>query len=160
MLINKILLWKLFFTETNSRHTVQILKSFIFMHYGMQQILLNFVFMHNTAVQKFQFFVFMGIVQLHAKMTCIHAQYHEKFWLKFRIHAKFRAKKYLFRMNAQFRAKLVSYWYENDAGFRAKKVISCKTTKLLRKRIDCFVETLLQTRNNINWLKNFFTRVV
>ena len=48
------------------------------MHYGMQQILLNFVFMHNTAVQKFQFFVFMGIVQLHAKMTCIHAQYHAK----------------------------------------------------------------------------------
>ena len=66
------------FTETNSRHSVQILKSFIFMHYGMQQILLNFVFMHNTAVQKFQFLVFMGIVQLNAKMTCIHAQYHEK----------------------------------------------------------------------------------
>ena len=99
MLINKILLWKLFSTETNSRHTVQILKSFIFMHYGMQQILLNFVFMHNTAVQKFQFFVFMGIVQLHAKMTCIHAQFHEKFWLKFRIRAKFRAKKKLFISN-------------------------------------------------------------
>ncbi len=26
--------WKLFFTETISHHTVQILKSFIFMHYG------------------------------------------------------------------------------------------------------------------------------
>ena len=67
----------------------------------------------------------MGIVQLNAKMTCIHAQYHEKFRLKFRILAKFRANKiYLFRMNAQFRAKLVSYLYENDAEFRAKKVIN------------------------------------
>ena len=53
--------WKLFFTKTNSHHTVQILKSFKFMHYEMQQILLIFVFMHNSAVQKFQFFVFMGI---------------------------------------------------------------------------------------------------
>ena len=34
----------------------------------------------------------MGI----AKMTCIHAQYHEVFWLKFRIHAKFREKKIIF----------------------------------------------------------------
>ena len=47
-------------------------------------------------------------------------------------------------MNAQFRAKLVSYWYKNDAEFRAKKVISHKTTQLLRKRIDCFVETLVE----------------
>ena len=78
----------------------------------------NITFMHNTALQKFKFFWFMGI----AKMTCIHAQYHEIFWLKFLIHAKFRVKKnYLLRMNAQFRAKLFSYWYENDAKFRAKK---------------------------------------
>ena len=53
----------------------------------MQQILLNCVFMCNTAAQKFQFFVFMGIAQLHAKLTCIQAQYHEK------IHAKCRSKK-------------------------------------------------------------------
>ena len=59
----------------------------------MQQILLlNFVFMH-TAEQKFQFFVFMGIAKLHAKMACIHANIMKKFRLKFRIHAKFCAKK-------------------------------------------------------------------
>ena len=46
-------------------------------------------------------------------------------------------------MNAQFRAKLVLYLYENDAKFCAKKVISCETTQQLRKRIDCFVETLI-----------------
>ena len=61
----------------------------------------NFNFWYSWAI---------GIVQFHAKMTCIHAQYHEKFCFKFRTHAKFRAKKnYLFRKNAQFRAKLVSY---------------------------------------------------
>ncbi len=54
----------------------------------------------------------------------------------------FVQKNNLFRMNAQFCAKLVSYCYENDAEFRAKKVISSKTRKLLRKRIDCLVETL------------------
>ena len=144
MLINKILLWKLFFTETNSRHTVQILKSFIFMHYGMQQILLNFVFMHNTAVQKFQFFVSMGIVQLHAKMTCIHAQYHEKFWLKFRIHAKFRAKKIFISNECAISCKTGFVLIRKWCGISCKKVISCKTTKLLRKRIDCFVETLIE----------------
>jgi len=42
-------------------------------------------------------------------------------------------KNYLFRMNAQFCAKLVSYWYENYS--RAKSHFSWKTTKLLRKRI-------------------------
>ena len=52
----------------------------------------NITFMHNTALQKFKFFWFMGI----AKMTCIHAQYHEIFWLKFRIHAKFRVKKIIY----------------------------------------------------------------
>ena len=46
-------------------------------------------------------------------------------------------------MNAQFRAKLVSYWYENDAEFRAKNIISWKPLQLLRKRIDYFVETLI-----------------
>ena len=46
----------------------------------------------------------MGI----AKMTCIHVQYHEIYLLKFCINAKFRTKKkYLFQMNAQFRAKLL-----------------------------------------------------
>ena len=63
-----------FFTETNSHHTVIILKSFIFMHYMASNKLLNFVFMHNTAIQKVQFFGFMGIAQLHAEMTCLFYQ--------------------------------------------------------------------------------------
>jgi hypothetical protein len=47
----------------------------------------------------------MGIAKLHAKNYLYSCKY-EKFWLKFHIHAKFCAKKkYLFRMNAQFRAK-------------------------------------------------------
>ena len=50
----------------------------------------------------------------------IHAQSHAQFWLLICIHPQFRAKKDLFRMNAQFRANLVSYWYENDARFREK----------------------------------------
>ena len=33
----------------------------------------------------------------------------------------FVPKKYSFRIIAQFRTNLVSYWYENDAKFRAKK---------------------------------------
>ena len=67
-----------------------------------------------------------------------------KLWLLLCFHPQVREnKKYLFRMNAQFRANLVSYWCENDAKFRAKNVISCKNAKLLRKRIYCFVETLL-----------------
>ena len=60
--------------------SVQILKSFIFMHYiyGIQQILLlNFVFMHTA--QKFQLVVFMGIAKLNAKKTCIHANIMKKF---------------------------------------------------------------------------------
>ena len=57
-----------------------------------------------------------------------------------------RKKWFFFRVKAQFRAKLVSYWYTIDAKFRAKKVISCKNTKLLRKRIYCFVETLVTNK--------------
>ena len=67
-----------FLTETNSHHTVQILKPFIFCTiWHATNILLNLVFMHNTAVQKFYLFEFMGIVNLNATMTCIHMQYHE-----------------------------------------------------------------------------------
>ena len=85
----------------------------------MQHILLNLVFIRNTAAQKFQFFAFKWPVFMRNIL--------KKIWLKFRIHAKFRAKKkYLFRINAQFRAKLVSYWYENYAKFRAKKSFRAK----------------------------------
>ena len=38
----------------------------------------------------------------------------------------FVQKNYLFQMNAQFLAKLVSYWYTNDAEFRAKKSFRAK----------------------------------
>lgn len=50
----------------------------------------------------------------------------------------FRAIWLKFRMNAQFRTKLVSYWKKIDAEFRAKKFISCTTTQLF-KRINCYV---------------------
>ena len=64
---------KLFFTVSNSHHNVQILKSFIFMHYGMQQILLNFVFQYCRT--KSTFFC------IHGHCTCKNdlSQYHEKF---------------------------------------------------------------------------------
>ena len=91
------LLQNLFFTETNSHHTVQIFRSFI---------------CYETNITYF------------------------------RIHPQFRAKKYLFQMNAQFRAK---------PGFvliRKLCEISCKNAKFLRKIIYCFVETLLGPDND------------
>ena len=83
--------WKLFFfTETNSHHTVQILKSFIIVHYmtGNKYFLISFSC--TILLYKFKFFEFMGIAKLHEIMTCIHANIMKKFC---RIHAKFPAKK-------------------------------------------------------------------
>ena len=79
-----------FFTETNSHHTVQILKSFIIVHYmtGNKYFLISFSC--TILLYKFKFFVFMGIAKLHEIMTCIHANIMKKFC---RIHAKFPAKK-------------------------------------------------------------------
>ena len=111
------------FVPENNIHTILSMKIKIFHIYalhGMHQILHNFVFMHNTAIQKLYFFVFMGISKFHSKITSIHAQSPEKFWL-ISYSCKIGAKNYLFRINEQFRAKRVSYWYENDAEFRAKK---------------------------------------
>ena len=107
-----------FFTETNSHHTVQILKSFIIVHYmtGNKYFLISFSC--TILLYKFKFFVFMGIAKLHEIMTCIHANIMKKFC---RIHAKLPAKKLFISNEAQFREKLVSYLYENDAEFRAKK---------------------------------------
>ena len=42
----------LFFTETDSHHTVKIFKSFIFVQYVMKQILLIFVFIYNFMQKK------------------------------------------------------------------------------------------------------------
>ena len=70
---------------------------------------INFVFM-NTAVQKFQFFEFMGIAKLYAKMTCILMRISWKNSdLNFVFMQFVQKKHYQFWMNAQFRAKLVSY---------------------------------------------------
>ena len=72
--------WKVFFAETILRHyTVQILKAFIFMQYMAcnKYYLISYV-CTISAVQKFKFFVFVDIGQLHAKITCIQAQYHKK----------------------------------------------------------------------------------
>ena len=139
------------FVPENNIHTILSMKIKIFHIYalhGMHQILHNFVFMHNTAIQKLYFFVFMGISKFHSKITSIHAQSPEKFWL-ISYSCKIGAKNYLFQIDEQFRAKRVSYWYENDAEFRAKKVISWKTTQLLHKRIECFVETLYPTHTGM-----------
>ena len=76
----------------------------------------------QTAVQKFNY----SYSRKLQKWSVFMRKIMKKFWLKFCIHAKFRAKKYLFRMNAQFRAKLVSYWKENDAEFRPKKSFRAK----------------------------------
>ena len=56
---------------------------------------------------------------------CIHARNHAKLWLKFYIHVQFRAKNDLFRMNGQFGAKLVSYWYKIDAKCSSKTRNCC-----------------------------------
>ena len=85
----------------------------------------------------------MGIAKLHAKMTCIHANILKKFWLKFRIHAKFRAKKLFISNECAISCKTGFVLIRKWCGISCKKVISCKTTQVLRKSIDCFVGTLL-----------------
>ena len=61
-------------------------------------------------------------------------------------------------MNAQFHVNLVSNLYENDSKFLSRIVVSCKNAELLRKRIYCFVETLITSRDMIfNWYSyNFY----
>ena len=116
----------------------------------MQQILLNFVFMH-TAVQKFQFFVFICIAKIYAIIYAkiyakiyaityakIYAIIRKKFWLKFHNHAKFRAVKSFILKECAILCKTGFVLIQKWCG------ISCKTTQLLRKRIDCFVETLVE----------------
>ena len=119
--------WKLFFIETNSHHTVQILKSFIFMHcktYGMQQILLNFVFLHAQTKLLYKNFNFSYSWAL------------QKWPVFMRNIMKFRAKKIFISNECAILCKtgfvLIRKWCR----------ITCKTTKLLRKEFDCFVETL------------------
>ena len=107
------------FTETNSHHPYcPIIK--IFHIYALY----NKYFLISFLCTK--------IINFHAKMTCIYV-----------LMQNFVHTNYLFRMNAQICAKLVSYWYKNDAKVRAKQVISSKTTQLLHKKINCFVETLI-----------------
>ena len=64
-----------FFLKLILHHTLQILKSFIFMQYMACtiQTVLNFVFMHNTNCTKISIsiFIFMGSAKLLAKMICI-----------------------------------------------------------------------------------------
>ena len=98
----------------------------IYALYSMQQIFLDFVFMHNHAAQILIFRIH-GHAKLHEKLPVFMKISWKKICLKFRIHAKFRAKKiYLFWMNVHFHAKLVSYWYKNDAEFRGKKSFCTK----------------------------------
>ena len=66
----------------------------------------------------------------------------KKFWLKFRNHAKFRAKKLFISNECAISCKTGFVLIRKWCGILCKKFISCKTMQLLRKRIDCFVETL------------------
>ena len=86
----------------------------------------NFNFSYSWALQKWLVFM-RNIIK--------------KFWLKFRTYAKFREKNIYFDWMHNFVKK---NWFRNDTKIMRNFVISCKTTKLLRKRIDCFVETLIR----------------
>ena len=95
----------------------------------------NFNFSYSWALQKRP--VFMRNIM-------------KKFWLKFRIHAKLHAQKvYLFRKDAQFREKLVSYWYENDAEFHAKKSFCAKPR-------NCCARGLFRGNPNPYWSEIVF----
>ena len=129
LLINKILLCKLFFTETNSHHTVQILTSFIIMHYtsinmdnlyGVQQY---YLILYSCSILQHENSNLSYSWALHNYMQKFMRNIMKKFWLRFRIHGKFRAKQ-LFISN-EFRAKLVSYWYENYVKFCAQPRNCC-----------------------------------
>ena len=97
----------------------------------------------NTAVQKFQFFEFMGIAKLYAKMTCILMRISWKNSDLNFVFMQFVQKKTLSILNeCAISCKTGFVLIRKWCGISCKKVISCKTTQLLRKRIDCFVETL------------------
>ena len=123
--MTKILqIWKLLFTKTFSHHDVQISNSFILVQYVMKQILLIFVFKRK-------------IIQ--------------KLWLLLCIHPQFRAKK-IISNECAISCKPGFVLIRKLCEISCKKVISWKNTKLLRKRIYCFVKTLFgEVVNNYIW---------
>ena len=79
-------------------------------------------------VHKFQFFINMRIGQFRAEsMTLYSCLKSCKKYDLIIFACAISCKKYLFRINAQFLANLVSYWYEIDAKFHAKKSFHAKT---------------------------------
>jgi len=84
--------------------------------------------MHNTAVQKFNFLNSWALQNYMQKWPVFMCNLIKKTDLNFVFMQNFM-KKNLFILN--------------ECGISYKKVISCKTMQLLRKRIDCFVETLI-----------------
>ena len=93
----------------------------------MQQILLKFCIHVQYCSTKIPIFR----IHEHCTIACKIDLYSSAIsWknsdLNFVFMRNFVQKNYLFRMNAQFRAKLVSYWYENYAKFCAKKSFRAK----------------------------------
>ena len=77
----------------------------------------------------------MGFAKLHAR---IHANILKKFGHKFCINAKFRVKKYLFRMNAKF----VQNWFRIDTKMM-RNFVQNKSFRAKPRNCNCFVETLI-----------------
>ena len=93
-------------------------------------------------VHKFQFFINMRIGQFRAEsMTLYSCLKSCKKYDLIIFACAISCKKYLFRINAQFLANLVSYWYKIDAKFNEKSHFMQKHE--IRKRIYCFVKPLI-----------------
>ena len=89
------------------------------MHYNMachKYFLIWFSYTIQT-VQKFQFqFSYSWAVQNYLRKWSV---YHEKFWLKFRIHAKFRAKQFIYY---EWMCNFVQNWFSIDTKIMRKFV--------------------------------------
>ena len=84
----------------------------------MPQIFLNFVFIHNTNCTKYFYFNFH--IHGQCKITCENDLYiMKKFWLKFRIHAKFRAKQFIYY---EWMCNFVQNWFSIDTKIMRKFV--------------------------------------
>ena len=106
------------------------------------QTVLNFVFMHNTNCTKISIsiFIFMGSAKLLAKMICISWKNSD---LNFVFMQNFVQNNLFITNECAISCKTGLVLIRKLCGNSCKKVISCKIMQLLRKRIDCFVETLV-----------------
>ena len=102
----------------------------------------NFSLFWYSYCTKFKFCIIMSIFQLRAK-TMNMGIIMQKLWLKFCIHiAQFCAKRLIIRNWCEISCKTGFTLLRNWCEILCKnRVIPCKNTKLLRRRIYCFVET-------------------